>query len=226
MLGNRDVRGPRARLRLLPPEKLLQTGRVDHADWNYRPLLGHIQRTRFSLAEALLPPHPVDRLLEIGYGSGVFLTQLAHDSRELHGIDIHSRHEEVARVLASFGIAARLQQGAAEQTPYAAAFFDVVVAVSTLEFVTDVGQVCREVRRILRPDGCFVVVTPGRSALVDFGLRVLTGKNARDDFGDGRERIRAALPQFFEEEARLVYPPFGGAAVRLYDAFRLRPKPP
>ena len=51
----------------LPLEALIKTGPVDHADWNYKPLLGWIQRERFQLAQTLLPRKPVPRLLEIGY---------------------------------------------------------------------------------------------------------------------------------------------------------------
>jgi tRNA G46 methylase TrmB len=64
-------------LSLLPPSALLRTGPVDHADWNYRPLIGTVQRIRFRLVCRLLGNGRFDRLLEIGYGSGVFMPELA-----------------------------------------------------------------------------------------------------------------------------------------------------
>ena len=66
----------RLNLKLLPREALIQTGEVDHADWNYRPLLGMIQRLRFRLILRILAGRKYHRLLEIGYGSGVFMPEL------------------------------------------------------------------------------------------------------------------------------------------------------
>src|SRR5256885_8746113 len=88
-----------AQLHLLPAEVLVKTGPVDHADWNYRPLLGAIQRSRFRLLLDLLDAERFGRLLEIGYGSGVFLPELARHSRELYGIDIHEKSDHVAESL-------------------------------------------------------------------------------------------------------------------------------
>src|SRR5690606_26267525 len=75
-------------LRLLPRGALVKTGTVDHADWNYRPVLGPISRIRFKLALALLPS-PSRRLLEVGYGSGIFMPELARTCEVLYGLDTH-----------------------------------------------------------------------------------------------------------------------------------------
>src|SRR6185437_4331790 len=42
-------------LRLLPVKDLITTGPVDHADWNYKPVLGWIERQRFKLALFMIP---------------------------------------------------------------------------------------------------------------------------------------------------------------------------
>src|SRR5258707_11683579 len=93
-------------LRLLPEEILVKTGPVDHADWNYRPLLGSIQRSRFRLVLRLLDGERFARLLEIGYGSGVFLPELARRCDDLHGIDIHDEPERVAASLQKLDVKA------------------------------------------------------------------------------------------------------------------------
>src|ERR1041384_3326977 len=95
-------------LHLLPQRALVKTGPVDHADWNFRPMLGAIQRSRFRLLLRLLSPQRFDRLLEIGYGSGVFLPELARRCRELHGLDVHEEPERVAAALAAFDVKASL----------------------------------------------------------------------------------------------------------------------
>src|SRR4051794_37118264 len=76
------VRALAMRIRLLPYRSLLKTGPVDHADWNYRPLLGWIMGRRFALFRKLLPAGKAGALLEIGYGSGVFMPELARHCNE------------------------------------------------------------------------------------------------------------------------------------------------
>ncbi len=207
-------------MQLLPKEKLIKTGPVDHADWNYRSVLGRIQRLRFSLGVSLLPEWS-QRLLEIGYGSGILMPVLKQKAGELYGIDVHDRNAEVQETLASEGVAAELSQAGAEELPYEDSFFDSVLAVSSLEFVSDLPQCCREIRRVLKPGGAFVVITPGHSALVDFGLRVLTGKSARKDFGDSREAIVPTLSKYFSLESKRLVPPFSAGLGTLYYALQL-----
>src|SRR4029078_12268937 len=88
---------------LLPEEVLVKTGPVDHADWNFRPVLGVIQRARFRLLLDLLGGERVDRLLEVGYGSGVFLPELARRCRSLYGVDIHREPERVTAAPGKLG---------------------------------------------------------------------------------------------------------------------------
>lgn len=105
-----------ARLQLLPLADLRKTGPVDEADWNYRPLLGLVSRRRFALVLDLLGSTPIDDLLEIGYGSGVFALELARRSKQLWGIDIHPFPAEVTQTLERHGVAARLDSGSIEAT--------------------------------------------------------------------------------------------------------------
>ena len=180
-------------LRLLPEHALLTTSAVDHGNWNYRPILGRIQRLRFNLIRSMLQGSHAQRLLEIGYGSGIFLPELARYADQLYGIDPHPFSDEVAQVLAQNGVHASLVRGTATQMPYENAFFQIVVAVSVLEFIDDLPLACREVKRVLSPGGIFVMVTPVHSPLLDLGLQLITGTSPRDDFRDRRPRILPCL---------------------------------
>jgi ubiquinone/menaquinone biosynthesis C-methylase UbiE len=208
-------------LSLLPRESLVRTGPVDHADWNYRPLLGLVSRSRFALALSLLPVGMAS-VLELGYGSGIFLPALATRARTVAGIDVHTETAAVARALASHGIAADLRTGDGIHLPFDTGAFDAVVAISALEFVTEIDVVCDEVRRVLRPGGSFVVVTPGQAPLLDFALRVATGENARDDFGDRRSLVEPALRRHFEIVRVRSWPPVLSAIVPIYKALLAR----
>lgn len=209
------------RLSLLPLDALVKTGDVDHAEWNYRPLLGIISRSRFRLIKKMLAGRRSDSLLEIGYGSGVFMPELAKHAQKLCGIDVHTKPAEVAKKLLEFDIDAELISSGAEKMKWPTHSFDFVVAISALEFVSDLNAVCEEVKRILKPEGSFMVVTPGKSALLDFGLKILTGKSAKEDFADRREVILPTLKKHFKVKQELAYPTYGSSLLKLYTALEL-----
>jgi ubiquinone/menaquinone biosynthesis C-methylase UbiE len=212
-------------LKLLPPEALLKTGEVDHADWNFRPLLGAISRTRYRLVLSLLGEgKSYERILEVGYGSGVFMPELAARSEELYGIDIHSNEREVAEKLAKFNVHARLFSASAADMPFESGVFDCIVAVSALEFIEELERACLELKRVLKPDGFLVAVTPGHSAVTDLGLKLLTGKSARKDYDNRRELLMPTLLKHFEVIERKTAPPFVGSLLRLYTALKLHAK--
>ncbi|MEV0733912.1 class I SAM-dependent methyltransferase [Polymorphospora sp. NPDC050346] len=207
-------------LHLLPRSALLLTGPVDHPDWNYRPLLGRVQQLRFRMILDLLGDTHHRRILEIGYGSGVFLPELARRCDEIHGVDIHPHAGEVTTRLAAYGVAANLAQAGAEDLPYDDGHFDCVVAVSTLECVPRIDDACREIRRVLAPGGTLVMVTPGVSPLWDLALRMTTRVDA-SLYGDGRQRLRPALDRHFRPAREIAVPRVGGRPVRLYTGLRL-----
>ena len=159
-------------MRLLSRERLVKTGPVDYADWNYRSVLGYIQQWRFSLALSLLPARS-QRLLEVGFGSGILMPAL--NDVTLYGIDVHCNIAKVRSVLESEAVNAVLLQTEAEMMPFEDNCFDGVLAV-ILEFVHDLGGVCAHIHRVLKKTGVFVVVTPGDSPLIDAGLKLLTGQ--------------------------------------------------
>jgi ubiquinone/menaquinone biosynthesis C-methylase UbiE len=211
-----------SRLRLLPRTELVRTGPVDYADWSYRPFLGVIQRIRFHLAVSILRRYRLQSLLEVGYGSGVFLPELARHCDVLYGLDTHAQPEKVAAALARSGCSAELLTGSVMALPFADAFFDAVVAISALEFVEDLDLGCREIQRVLKPDGLFLVISAGHSVLGDLGLKLLTGKSAQADFADRRQRVLPTLKKHFAVVQQRTVPRFGTLLVHLYTAIELR----
>jgi ubiquinone/menaquinone biosynthesis C-methylase UbiE len=207
---------------LLPRELLMKTGPVDHADWNFRGMLGFISRSRFHLVTKLLGQRRFKRLLEIGYGSGIFLPQLARHADDVYGLDVHSEGAQVAERLRTFGTEARLYNGTATSLPFPDGYMDCIVAVSVLEFVSDLQQACREVKRVLSPDGAFVLVTPANSKLMDAGLKLLTGESAKRDFGNRRDQLIATLLDNFSVGQRRSVPMFGNSIFQLYTGLLLR----
>ncbi len=212
-----------APLRLLPPALLVKTGPVDKAEWNSRLVLGWISRQRFHMALALLPKDRRQRLLEIGYGSGVFLPALHARTRALFGIDIHDRNTAVEDALARINVNAELHCGDSSRLPFPDSFFDAVVGVSCFEFIEDLDRAMQEVCRVMTPNGAFVAILPAQSKLIDAGFRLLTGKDPEEDFRGRRQRVVPTLLHYFQAEEVRFWPP--RPAIPLYTAYRLRPQP-
>lgn len=95
--------------------------------------------------------------------------------------------------------------------PYPDASFDLVIANHVLFYCADIGAVCREIRRVLRPNGRFVCSTYGAhhmqeiSQLVqDFDSRiVLAAEHLYERFG--LENGAALLTPFFSSVERRDY---------------------
>lgn len=208
-------------LSLLPESALVRTGPVDHADWNYRPLIGTVQRIRFRLICRLLGDRHFDRLLEIGYGSGIFMPELAKRATKLFGIDPHPMPKEVEEVLRKHGIHASLVSGGAESLPYEDGSLDCAVSVSAIEYVDDIDGACRELNRVLRPGGQVVIATPGASPIWDLALKLSTGESPVQ-YADRRQKLIPALKRHFTVEQEVALPAVGGKLVRLYTGLRLR----
>jgi ubiquinone/menaquinone biosynthesis C-methylase UbiE len=208
-------------MKLLARNKLVKTGPVDYADWNYRLALRTIQRMRYNLALSLLPERS-GRLLEVGFGSGVFMPALNSRADHLYGIDVHDKAGQVKAALASEGVHAELVQAGAEALPFPTAWFDSIVVVSSLEFVSDLDLSCRQIRRVLKPGGSCIVITPGYSPVLDAGLKILTGNSASRDFGDRRQQIVPTLRKHFIVDKHRMFSPIGSESLALYHGVRLK----
>jgi SAM-dependent methyltransferase len=209
---------------MLPQEDLIKTSDLDQGAWSYSGLLGWVSRRRLHLVTELLEADvraPGD-LLEIGYGSGLFMPALTRFATRLHGVDPHPHSAEVTDVLARHGVTADLHTGSATDLPFDDASMDTVVCISALEFVDELEQACLQIQRVLRPGGRLVVITPGHSRLLDLGLQALTGERAEDTFQGRRQRIIPTLERHFTRERMVSMPPRSPAATRLYAGILLR----
>jgi ubiquinone/menaquinone biosynthesis C-methylase UbiE len=122
------------------------------ADWDAtydsRTTRGQWQRARLEAAVRLVGEGH-GSLLEVGVGSGRLLARLAERGWEVTGIDAAPRMVELARERVP---GARLEVARAEELPFEAASFDVVVAIGVLEY-GDLDAPLRELARVLLPGG-------------------------------------------------------------------------
>jgi len=206
----------------LPNRKFLRkTGEVDYFHWNYQFPVKYIQRFRFGAIVKLMGDRIYRDLLEVGTGSGVFLPELAKHCQNLYAMDVHDHMDSVEKLCQTTSVKAELNQFPVEHTDYADDMFDCVVAVSVLEFVDDLEEALREIKRIMKPDGIFLTICPQESALLDSVLSLYTRRKPEEEFKISRTRVSPTLEAQFLVIEKHIFPPIIGKILPVYVYYKL-----
>jgi SAM-dependent methyltransferase len=98
---------------------------------------------------------PQSRVLDLGCGRGGVVELFWRDVKLAAGLD-----PDVPSLAEHRAPGMPVLRGVGERLPFNAGSFDLVVCLWVLEHVKEPGLVLREVRRVLRPGGHFVFLTP------------------------------------------------------------------
>lgn len=208
----------------LPKEELLsRSGEVDYFDWDYKFPIEYIQRYRFKKILKLLGPTKYPSLLEAGTGSGVFLPELSKHCDNLFAIDVHHHFDKIEQLCKEYKIGNyNLSSQSIENTNFPGDSFDVIVAVSVLEFVSDIQKAATEIKRIKKKDGIFVTICPMESKFLDFFLSFYTRKPPKQESGDARQKVSKLLEKNFRIVEKGYMLPFVGKFFPVYTHYKLK----
>jgi SAM-dependent methyltransferase len=173
---------PQADLQLTPTllEGLVPNGPTDPIAYYKRPLIGRFFRERINLGLRMIADRRYAKALEVGYGAGAVLLAIAPGVNELHGIDLDADPVPVQAWLGRHGRTARLIQGSVYDLPYEAAEFDLALSFSVFEHLHQYEQGLREVARVLKPGGRFLLGMPAVNAMMELGFRAIGFKGIND----------------------------------------------
>lgn len=154
---------------------------------------GHGTLSEWGLSQIRIPAGA--NVLDIGCGGGANLLRLAKLAARgtVCGIDISECSLECSRKKVREYIAegrCQVKYGSAEEIPFPDGFFAVVTAFETVYFWKDMAVALREVRRVLREDGLFMVVNDQSDAQNNCWAGIVEGMTVR-----GGDELRA----LFEE---------------------------
>jgi SAM-dependent methyltransferase len=106
-------------------------------------------------------PRPGERVLDVGCGTGVVARQVASRlgaSGAVTGVDLSPNMLAVARATAAReGVAIEWREGSAEQLPFPASSFDLVLCQFALMFFADKAAALAEMRRVVTGNGRVLV---------------------------------------------------------------------
>lgn len=144
----------------LPPKGVLRPIDNDNMlSYYYKPIVGFLYRQRIKQALSLLNP-PYESILEIGYGSGVLLPTFCRLAQNVYAVDIKSDPEKVSSSLRGLGIGANLTKADILTVNYPKNYFDLIVAISVLEHIIDLGPIMNRLSGFLRQKGQLLVGMP------------------------------------------------------------------
>lgn len=201
------------KLKLLPASQYKGVNQLDPIKYYYWPVFGKMYRRRVELA--LNECAGGERVLEVGFGTGLAFPNLHDLYKEIHGIDLTADISAIESVFKSFNIPLFLKEGDVTKMPYADNTFDTVLLVSILEHLKadELKKAMFEIHRVLKPGGQMVYGTPVEKPFMVFMFRML-GHNIRDEHFSTEKEIAEAAHKVFSKghviQMKSV-PPIAGA---------------
>lgn len=180
------------RLKLLPAGQYRGVNEKDPIRYYYWPVFGTLYRRRVELA--LAECRGGQRILEVGFGTGLTFLNLNEMYEEIHGLDLTADIPQVKAVFDKLGIKTYLQNGNVLHMPYEAGYFDTVLLISILEHLKpeEQGQASAEITRVLKPGGQVVYGVPVERPLMVFLFRLLGHDIRQEHFSTERQVAQAA----------------------------------
>ena len=166
----------RTKLKMLTPsqyDNLRINPQIDPIEIYFKPIFGKIYRRRVEMClDELIPG---ERVLEIGYGSGVAFLNLHDQFSKIDGLDINAPSKRVTALYSSLAIDVTLRKGNVLKMPYHDNNFDCVLAISILEHLKPKEQIIamKEIQRVLKKGGQFIYGVPVASKAMELFFRIL-----------------------------------------------------
>ena len=163
--------------------------------------IGHGGLTSWGLEPLHIEPD--SRVLDIGCGGGQTVRRVAEiaTAGRVDGVDYSTASVSVAQERNADLIAAgrvRVQQGSVSQLPFGDAAFDAVTAIETHYYWPDLSKDFREVLRVLKPGGAFMLVAEAfKGRRMDWAHRLIMQGVLRSNYLTLEEHRRALLDAGF-----------------------------
>lgn len=204
----------------LPPRALVPS--LADEEWDqltgliYHPLTGQVYQRRFRYMLKPLEGMAGARILEVGCGAGLLLSNLKPFAERVVGLDLHDGLPQVRRMLSQIGQADPwLVRGSVLTLPFQSACFDAVLCMSVLEHLRDLDRAILELARVLRPGGRLVLGFPAKTRLTRWLFKLI----GRDDdviHPSSHHAILAAARRHLRQQHLRVFPRLLPEALSLY----------
>lgn len=158
---------------MLPDQgTFLPNGPDDPLPYYYKPLVGRLYQARIEQALSLLTP-PYKSILEIGYGSGILLPSLNKMCSSLTGVDLQPIPNHLIDNLKTLNVQCTLIEGDIGNNTLSESSFDLVVAISVFEHISDFESIVRRIINLIKPSGQLLVGMPRVDKFMEKVFRII-----------------------------------------------------
>jgi ubiquinone/menaquinone biosynthesis C-methylase UbiE len=174
---------------------------------------------RVILEKALGASVKGQRTLEVGCGTGAFITALAKEGRECHGVDpiLGLSLAEAKKKAKKEKTETYLCRAVGEYLPYKNETFDLILCLSTLQHVFNYENTLREIRRVIKSNGKLLMSVPTtKNIRTLFRHRVPKHFNAGFDLTTIRKLLAYEGFQILEMRGSGFFPPFLNRGLQVY----------
>lgn len=202
---------------IIPPKNLMvQSNWGDPVFYHYYPYSRTVYRKRLKNTLELLQPLRFENLIEIGYGSGIFLPTISKLAKKVTALDIHKELDPVRRLLDWYQISnVDLISGDIMKMPFEDSAFDGCVIVSTLEDIHNSERAVSEIKRIIKPGGNIIISFPVKNIITDLFFK-LVGEDPEEIHPSDHRYILKFLEKNFNVKQVLKMPRFAPLDLSLY----------
>jgi ubiquinone/menaquinone biosynthesis C-methylase UbiE len=172
-------------MKLPKKQNVQQTNPEEPSRRYYQPFLRHFYIKRLEVALSCLDSKKYDKILDLGYGSGIFFPELYDRCNKLYGLETFGDEGEkmVKNMMAKENIDAELFTGTMQKMPFEDNFFDVIFCISALEHLEpeELEKAILEIKRVTKEGGLIILGFPSGRKLMQ-AYCMLVQRNIHFDF--------------------------------------------
>jgi len=210
---------------ILPPKgSLTETGPSDPLLYYYKPLIGKLYISRINTVLSMLPDKSYERVLEIGYGSGLLIPFLKQQAKKYYGVDIDSSPTLVLQNLSKLGYDKDIILEQDDFTKITLEKFDLIVAVSVFEHIKDLKALITTLKKSLTKEGYLIVGMPRVDRFMDCLFQIIGFSDIKNHHCTTYLEFLNATKDFFEIVQESNMPSFAPKSFSLYHGVLLKLK--
>lgn len=172
----------------------------------YSALYKHLFLLRLKMVPKLIGDDKHTNLLDAGFGSGIFLPELAKRCKRLVGVDLHNQASAVKEMSIKEKIDVTLIRGNLVRLPFRDSVFDCVVSISVLEFIDDVEGALSEIKRVSKKKAKIVIGAPILNRVTGHFYDLVGFKKHRIAHKSDQNKILKVARKFFTIKRIIKFP--------------------